>query len=499
MNLTDDRVITLLIDDGQPQRLWAGTMSGGINVIEHDKVVRTFSHDPENPDSISSNAISKLYRDNEGRIWVATYGEGLDLYEGDGRFKHYPESGRAMGDFSDLRLADIIEVDKGIYWLATNGGGIVVLDSKTGYTYAYEHDSHDPGSLSSNNVITLLKTSNAVWAGTRDRGVNRFDPATRTFRRYTKSDGLASDAVFGMLADAKGRIWISGAKGLSVLDPRTGNFTNYDSTHGLQNDDFTGGAYLKLSDGSFLFGGNNGFNAFEPTKIRRNTHVPIVEITRFTKFNKPVELPRPVYQTKSVEVDYGDSVIGFEFAAMDFTAPQKNRYQYKLEGFDRDWVNAGSTRQATYTNLDPGEYTFRVRASNNDGVWSETLASVGVKVNPPIWATWWAYLGYLVLGLFVLYQAQKANGRRLRREAEKRYSERLQLYIESLEEATDCVLIADANKNLMYANNAIKSILGLSPSEAVGKSIFSLLFSNANDAELARQGLNKEGRWHGEV
>ncbi|MBD3649087.1 MAG: histidine kinase, partial [Pseudomonadales bacterium] len=328
------------------------------------------------------------------------------------------------------------------------------MNPENGNKFGFSQNSGDAQSLSSNNIISLLRTKTAIWIGTLDSGINRYDSERGTFTYYTKADGLASDAVYGMLEDDQGRIWVSGSKGLSVFDPDTERFTIYDSTHGLQNDDFNSGAFFKMSDGTFLFGGNNGFNAFDPDKIEGNEFVPQVRVTAFTKFNKPVELSKPVYELDSIEIEYNDSVIGFEFAAMDFTAPEKNQYQYKLEGFDQDWVDAGNSNQVTYTNLDPGNYTFRVRGSNNDGVWNEEGVSLGLQVLPPIWATWWAYVVYFLAGLGALYQAQRANERRLRHEAEKRYSARLQLYIESLEEATDGVLLADENKNLLYANHA---------------------------------------------
>ena len=183
---------------------------------------------------------------------------------------------------------------------------------------------------------------------------------------------------------------------------------------------------------------------------------------------------------------------------MDYTAPHKNRFRYRLEGFDRDWTEA-ETHQVTYTNLDPGNYRFSVQGSNNDGVWNEVGTYVDIIVHPPIWATWWAYAIYLAVGLVVLRQLLEANQARLQREAEKRYSERLQLYIESLEEATDTVLIADSNKDLLFANQSIKDILGVSARQAEGRSIMSLLFNNPDDAILAREGIKQSGRWHGEV
>jgi PAS domain S-box-containing protein len=478
--------------------LWVGTMAGGITLLKDNRVIGNFSYDPNDASSISSNAVSRIYVDSQNRLWLTTYGGGVNLYLGDGKFRRY-QAGSGTNADGAMRALDILEVPGGGMWVATDGAGVMVLDPNSGRYVSLTHKPDDATSLSSNNVISLLSANGVIWVGTRDRGMNRYIAETMSFDRYTKAEGLSSDAVYGMLEDNQGRIWVSGGKGLSVLDVKTAEFTIYDATHGLQSDDFNSGAYLKMADGSFLFGGSNGFNAFDPARIKGNSYVPPIRITQFSKFNKPQQFDQPISDVEEIRLDYNDFVIGFEFSAMDFTAPQKNRFSYMLEGFDREWVLSNGTRQVTYTNLDAGNYTFKVKGTNNDGVWNVLPTTVGVVVLPPVWATWWAYLIYVLLAMTSLYQLQKANARRLRRDAEQRYNERLQLYIESLEEATDCVLIADANKNLMYANHAIEPILGLSADDAVGRSVLALLFADAEDARRAEQGLQRDGRWHGEV
>jgi PAS domain S-box-containing protein len=495
IGLTDDKIMSLGQHEGL---LWVGTMTGGINLLKNNTLISVMQHDPNDLTSVSSNAISSIFVDSRNHVWITTYGRGVNRYLGEGQFERFP-NGPESGQFSELKTVDIVEADDGRMWVATDGGGIVILDPVTGATEILRHDIEDDSSLSSDNVISLLNEKGVIWAGTRDRGMNRFNAQSNSFKRYTRSAGLASDIVYGMLADEQGKIWISGGKGLSVLDPTNGRVQIYDSTHGLQNDDFNSGAFLELSDGSFLFGGNNGFNAFDPSRIQGNSYVPPVRITQFSKFNQPVSLADPVYVSNAIELNHDDSVIGFEFAVMDFTAPQKNRFRYKLEGFNQNWIEANDSHQVTYTNLDAGQYRFLLQGSNNDGLWNRSGTSIQLEVDSPIWATWWAYIIYIFVAVILLYQGLMANEARLRREAEKRYSDRLQLYIESLEEATDCVLIADANKNLMYSNNAIENILGLSPTHAVGRSIMSLLFSDPADASLAKVGLRQNGRWHGEV
>ena len=198
----------------------------------------------------------------------------------------------------------------------------------------------------------------------------------------------------------------------------TRDFKHYDTTHGLQSEEFNGGAYFRSSDGRMYFGGINGFNAFNPTDVLDNTHVPPVLLTSFLKFHDEVELDRPIWAFDEITLDYRDTVIAFEFAALDYTAPEKNQYRYKLEGFDPDWVETGTRRRASYTNLAPGNYTLRVQASNNDGVWNEQGVELLITATPPPWRTWWAYWLYGLLafgGIFVTAQTQR---RKLKRVAE---------------------------------------------------------------------------------
>jgi PAS domain S-box-containing protein len=496
LGLNDSRAMSLLVVD---ETLYVGTMDGGLNLIRDRQVVEILANDPDDPSSLSSNGVAKIYLDSQSRIWLSNYGGGVNQYLGDGRFKRFPDASNPHGAFSDLRCVDIRESKNGHLWVATDGGGIVILDPDTGDTKNFRHDPNDQSSLASNNIITLLVTEDAIWVGSRDAGVDRYDYKTQTFRNYNKIDGLSSDSVFGILEDSAGKIWISSGKGISVLEPSTGEVTLYDSTHGLQSDDFHSNAFLKLADGTLLFGGTNGFNAFRSERIKKNENLPPVRLTRFTKFNKEIDLPLAIDKMDQILLDYTDSVIGFEYSSLDYTAPEKNQYRYKLDGFNEDWVEAGRSRTVTYTNLDPDSYTFHVQGSNNDGVWNTKGASIGIVVKPPLWATWWAYTAYGALLVLFGYILLQQNVKRLRREEQRRYAERLQLYIESLEEATDCVLIADQHTNLIYANEAIREILNDTPADALGKPLLETLFQSQQDRDRAADELSREGRYHGEV
>ena len=497
LGLSDRRVMAV---QSYQKEIWAGTMTGGINVLRNGELNRVYRHIQNGTESISSDAVTRIYVDRQERLWVATYGGGINLYLGDDRFRRFPISTNPHGQFESLLALDIIQVGDGTIWIATNGGGVIVLDVDSGDTFSFRHDPSEKTTLSSNNVVSLLETDKGVWVGTRDRGVNFYSPETGIFTRFTKSDGLASGSVYGLLEDSTGKIWISGGKGLTSYDPATGKFEAYDSTHGLQSDDFNSGAYLKLKNGLILFGGNNGFNMFDPETIRaKNTHIAPVSLTEFSKFNQNFPLPQILSKTDELVLKYTDSVIGLKFSVIDFTAPRKNDFKYRLYGFDEDWIPAKGEHRVTYTNLDPGNYTFELLGANNDKLWNDEITSIQVRVEPPIWATWWAYLAYLTAFSIALYLFLHNNSRRQRFETEKRYSERLQLYIESLEEATDCIVIADFGGVVLYANHASELMFGLAPKDSLGTQLLPLIFEEENDISEVKEALLSQGRYHGEV
>lgn len=497
-NLSGEVVMSLLMDSRA--RLWVGTRRDGLNLRESGETdFRQFRNRPGDVRSLRSDKISNIFEDSKGRIWIGTYGGGIHRYLEDGRFQRYPAFEGDAFVLSGFYAVDIAEDKDGIIWIATERDGVTLLDPETGKTRFFRQDHNDKFSVSSDQVITLLRNGDDMWVGTRDKGLNLFNYKQQNFSNYNKQQGLASNAIYGLVADTNGRLWISGNKGISVLDPKTGEIFGYDSTHGLQSNDFNHGASLKTSDGYFLFGGSNGFNVFDPLSIRGNVYIPPIVLTRFTKFNKPFNFDVSVSDISSIELAYNDYVIGFEFAAMDYTAPERNKFRYMLEGFDRDWVEVQGVHQATYTNLDAGKYKFRVIGSNNDDQWNTDGLSIDLLVKPPLWATWWAYLAYVLVGAAMIYYLWRSYSLRLKREAEERYNRELQLYIESLEEASDCVLIADEEGILKYANNAVYSMMGIIPKVARGKPMAELLFSSPRDAEEAARGLKENDRWHGEV
>ncbi|MDJ0877815.1 MAG: two-component regulator propeller domain-containing protein, partial [Halieaceae bacterium] len=425
-SLIEDRVVSMLYDS--KGRLWAGTMSQGISRRDPETGKFTnFRFDRNDADSLSFNAVSNILEDRQGRIWIATYGGGLNLYLENGKFLRYPNGNSPSQEFPNYFLVDIEEGLDGRLWLASEGGGVIRFDPETEATEVLRTTPGDSNSLSGNHILSLLQTEDALWVGTRDTGLNRYSDGR--WELFNFDDGLPSSAIYGLTEDGSGRIWISHSKGLSNYDPITGEFTNYDSIHGLQGKDFNNGSYLKTADGKILFGGANGFNVFYPDDIQVNTHTPPVRLTRFTKFNREVLLEEPPYELEAIDLSYDDYVVGFEFSALDYTDPTRNQYRYMLAGFDREWVSAKGVRKATYTNLGPGDYTFRVQGSNNDGLWNEEGLSIAVTVDPAPWATWWAMALYTMVAIAVVYGTAQAYSVRLHREEQRRYNEQLEALV----------------------------------------------------------------------
>jgi PAS domain S-box-containing protein len=291
-----------------------------------------------------------------------------------------------------------------ILWIGTWGGGLNKLDlndplytdPKTASFTQYLHNADNFNSLSEDSVWTIHETSDGfIWLGTQ-LGLNRLDPRSGEFTNYTEKDGLPNNVVLGLLEAKDGNLWMTTNNGLAEFDRRAETFTVYDSSDGLQSNEFNSNAYYQTKDGTMYIGGINGFNLFRPENVQPNPVAPQVVLTRFDVFNEPMNVD--LTGREPIHLSYKQDFISFEFSAFDFQAPQKNQYAYKLEGFEEDWVQAGNRRYVTYTNLPGGNYVFRVRASNSDGIWNEQGVSIPVIITPPFWQTWW-FLGTLVVGL----------------------------------------------------------------------------------------------------
>ncbi|MFQ5526970.1 MAG: two-component regulator propeller domain-containing protein [Thermoanaerobaculia bacterium] len=419
-SLSDDRVMSLLVD--REGVLWVGTLNGGLNRLDRRRGrFDRFQHDPDDPSSLAWNGVTVLLEDQQSTLWVGTWRGGLHRFDGSRqsfvRYRHDPSDPRSL---SSDRVTALYEDRTGTLWVGTEVAGLNRLARETGGFVHYRHDPADPRSLSGDGVFNLVEdTDGNLWIGTRGAGLNRWSAADRqagtmSVRRYGLAQGLRSNIVFASALSDQGDLWLSSDRGLARMDPRSGELTHYDASHGLQSNDFNFAAAMRARSGELFFGGVHGFNVFAPAAIRSNRHPPAVVLTDFLKFNSPVAFDRPLGEVDEIRLGYKDSVVAFEFAGLDYSAPEKNRYMYKLEGFDRDWIDSGALHRATYTNLRPGGYVFRARASNNDGVWNDEGLTITLLVAAPPWRSWWAY-GVYSLALVTVAVAVIRSQRRKRR------------------------------------------------------------------------------------
>ncbi len=390
--------------------LWIGTWEG---LSQFDRQTETFvhyQHENNNPNSLSHDNINRLYKDSTGMLWIGTWGGGLNKFDPKTEtFVHYRHDDNNPDSLSNDQVNEIYEDSSKVLWIGTVGG-LDKFDRETETFVHYQHDDKSPNSLSGNHIYAIYEDSRGVlWIGTTGTGLNKFDRATTTFTHYhTKNSGIPNDTVHKILEDELGNLWLSTNNGLSKFDPQTETFRNYTKEDGLQSNEFFLGSAWKNQSGELLFGGGNGFNIFHPAQLTDNPHVPPVVITDFKIFNQPVSIGgnSPLQQhisfSKALTLSYQDLVFSFEFVALNYTSPQKNQYAYKMVGFDNDWVYVDSNRRfATYTNLDAGDYVFKVKGSNNDGLWNEEGTAIKITITPPWWETTWfkGTLLVLVVGL----------------------------------------------------------------------------------------------------
>ena len=483
-SLSHDHVTALRVD--REGVLWVGTSAGLDRLDEAAGQFIHYVHDPNDPHGLGPGEVKVILEDRSGDLWIGTEDPGglshFDRRSGTFvRYEHDPADPNGFPSTYGVRA--IYEDSSGDLWLGTYNG-LVRFDRRSGAFTQYRHDEADPHSLSDNFVWAIAEDREGVlWVGTHG-GLNRFDQAGGQFTVYTVEDGLPNDAVAAILPDEQGNLWLGTmGGGLSRFNPQTGVFRNYDTGDGLQGEHFDIGAAYCSSSGEMFFGGLDGFNAFYPAEVRDNPSVPPVVLTAFRVFDQVMEFETPLTEVREITLSHRDNFFAFEFAALDYTDPQKNRYAYKLEGFDRDWVECGARRYASYTNLPPGKYTFRVKGANNDGVWNEDGLAVRVVITPPFWATWWfrglvAAIVCAVGGL--IYRARVQNIAALRER-----EERFRALFENAPLGVFEVDLAQSPPRILRANEAAARIYGRTAEELASMPLDGLVSPGAK-ADLER-------------
>ena len=482
LQLSDAKVYNLGLES--PGVLWLATREGGINRLDlRRRQAEAFRHRPGDPHSLPTDAAMVALPDGRGGAWVGT-DAGLGHLDRQGRYRAWPlpgpgaaaviyqlyqrpgdpglwactrnglyrldpASGQVRVFRHDPADPDSIAADfvigmlqdrRGRVWLATIDGGLDLFDPATGRARHYRHDPADPHSIGSNRVQALYEDrAGTLWIGTA-AGVSRLESGEPggplRFRNWGTAEGLAVDSVGAILEDDEGLLWISTTAGISRLDPRSGAIRNYDEADGLPGGSHFVGAAVRDADGTLYFGGLRGVSVVRPKQVSGNPVPPLVAITDFQVFNRSIdEQPDPRVRldrawpgTTRLQMPSSVSVFSIGFAGLHFADPARNRYAYRLEGFDQEWIEVGAERRfATYTNLPPGRYVFRVRAANKDGVWAAEGASLELQVTPLWWQAWWFRLSALVAIAGAVLASYLYRVRRLQRqrlELERRVGER---------------------------------------------------------------------------
>jgi signal transduction histidine kinase/ligand-binding sensor domain-containing protein/DNA-binding response OmpR family regulator len=442
--------------------IWIGTDGGGLSIFDpKKKTFKNYQHNPTNPNSISGNAILCITEDKNHDMWLGTWGAGLNKFDRkQEKFYRYLPNPNDPTAISEINIWDIITDDQGYLLLGKNGTVIDVFDVKKGVirknpdgnilTINRRNDNKLNGKtrISSEisdsiplsfyekdrlsqmviNDIFYDKKGN-IWIGTAEEGLWILS-ADGKFDKLTKATGFPSNAICGIVSDNQENIWISHRAGLAQYVVKTKEFRYFSEADGLQGKQFSTYAHLKASDGTLYFGGFNGFNSFKPENIQINTYIPPVYINEFQIFNKNIDfkghdspLKQSITETNEIVLNHKQSVFSFGFTAINYTYPEKAMYAYKMEGYDQDWnYTDASRRYASYTNLNPGQYTFMVMASNNDNIWNENPAMIKITITPPFWRTKtfkFFVLMVFIMSLYILYYLRIKLIKNQKKELEK--------------------------------------------------------------------------------
>ena len=467
-----------VLEDAQG-RLWVGA-GGGLSSFDPErKRITNFRHQPENPNSLSGDTVLSLAQDQANSIWLGIWSHGLNRFDPDtGEFHHYPadqpgkghlvgkepwgmvvdqqgdlwvatEKGlnrfnQKFGDFTyfvpttaqmdgDTALSSraVFEDSRGQLWIGTVRG-LYLFNRNTGDFQRYRHVDGDPSTLSNDYVKAIYEDSNGnLWLGTHGGGLNCMDIATGRFEHFTRRDGLPDDVITSITEDDQGLLWLGTHNGLVRFDPDAKSVRVLDQHHGLPGNLYNRNALIRTGRGELVVGSSKGLTIFDPDRLRFSQYIPPVTMTDFKIFNQAVDispqspLSKAVSQIDLIELNHSQSVFSLGYAALNYRAPEETRYAYRLEGFDQDWQYVGDRRIATYTNLDPGNYVFRVKASNSEGVWNDDGVRVRIVVKPPVWDTWWAWLLYAVVLVLIALLVLQAFVRRQAFEREHTLNQRL--------------------------------------------------------------------------
>ncbi len=366
--------------------MWVGTRDGPLERYDlaEDKFVHYYDFDNK------PLSISNITEDREGNLWIGLDKGGIRVFDKNRTLiKKYLTNELEFRDPNDIRVYKIIESSKGQILTGTDQG-LIIIDLKTESISIHKNNPADKNTISSDKVYSIVEDNKGfIWLGVNRGGLNLLDYDTKIFRHFLKEGDQGFSSVSGLLADNDGNLWGVTEKGIVMFNSKSESFTCYGPADGTQGLEFYLDCCYKSKDGEMFFGGSNGFNSFYPDSIFQNKNIPVIVLTDFRIFNKKVKLDTSITEISKITISYDQNFISFHYAALDYTDPAKNQYVYKLEGVDKDWNYVGNVTSANYTDLNPGDYFFRVKGSNNDGLWCTKSAGVTLVITPPWYYTSW--------------------------------------------------------------------------------------------------------------
>lgn len=417
------RYVTYTLHKKSNDSLWMGTELGLTLLDRKNRKFEIF----QNPD-LAAQDIETIAELPDRRLLINYFEQGASIFDPVHQSFHSLEQEKSLlKKFRGIRILEMLNEGDSLFWIGTNRRGLYLYRWQADELINYSVKPLDSFSISNNVIICLHRAQDGkLWIGT-EGGLNIYDPLQNQFRVYREEDGLTDPIVNAIVPDTHGYYWIVSSGVVSRFHPATESFRNYDFTDGFPPGHFTSNASIRLNDGSILTGHEKGLIRFHPDEMKDNPFEPPVVLTGFRKFNREVFFDRNIVTLEKISLSYKDLLIAFDFAALSYPFPSKNRYAYRMEGFDENWNYTQNERTAVYTNLSPGNYVFRVKASNHDGVWNEEGLAVQVTITPPFWKTWWAYAFYILGSMSLIYagmQWRSQSIRRRNRELAKKIEER---------------------------------------------------------------------------
>jgi signal transduction histidine kinase/ligand-binding sensor domain-containing protein/CheY-like chemotaxis protein/HPt (histidine-containing phosphotransfer) domain-containing protein len=420
--LGDNRVMSLLRD--RNGELWIGTMSGLRRLSRNGSIVSLPTH-VDDPFALSNAGVMHLYESRSGKIWVGTHGGGANIVDpATLRVRQLPAAAGGSGGLSHGIVTAIAEDNNGNVWIGTDGGGLNLAHADGTVVHVFRHDKENAHSLSSDAIYALsLDGRGRLWVATDGGGLelvegNSNSPASISFRNWSKADGLSGDTVYSVVPDGQGRLWLSGNNGLMRFDPGGGGVKTWHREQGLQGDEFNYGAWFRTADGRLCFGGPGGFNVFDPEHLTENSVPPRVVLTSLSVQGAELSGSVPTWQLARHTLDYDQNVVSLKFVALDFTSPERNRLQYRLDTLGDRWWDFSAERTVPLNNLESGEHLLEVRAASVDSVWSSTPYTLRLNKRPAPWISWWAWCGYALLLALAIAFAVRGQRLKLRSAAE---------------------------------------------------------------------------------